>query len=63
MNIDDDKVAKSVTFTSGGDQLTVKANKDIVLSAGVYGSAHLLLKSGIGPRQQLEAHQVSQCFV
>lgn len=38
-----------------GQRMRVSATREIVLSAGAYGSPHLLLRSGIGPREELEA--------
>ena len=32
--------------------------KEVILSAGTVGSPHILLLSGIGPRDQLEKHQI-----
>ena len=37
-----------------GAQL-LRATREVILCAGAIGSPHILLKSGIGPRQQLEA--------
>jgi choline dehydrogenase len=48
--------------TAAGETLVVHAAKEVVLSAGAIGSPHLLLLSGIGPRQELESLGVS-CLV
>ena len=37
-----------------GRTLRVEAKKEVILSAGAYESPHLLLKSGVGPRAELE---------
>jgi choline dehydrogenase len=41
--------------TVSGEIKTANAGKEVILSAGAIGSPHLLLLSGIGPRQELEA--------
>lgn len=61
----DGKKAKSVTFNqllfnpdgsvNGTVVKTVRARKAVVSAAGTYGSAQLLLLSGIGPKEDLEA--------
>ena len=48
--------------TAGGETVMVHAAKEVILSAGAIGSPHLLLLSGIGPRQEIEAIGVS-CVV
>ena len=45
-------------FTHEGKQHVVKANKDIVITAGTVGSAKLLLLSGVGPRNHLKEMKV-----
>ena len=44
--------AVGVEVESGGEVFTVEAD-EIVLSAGVIGSAHILMLSGVGPADQL----------
>ena len=57
------KRAKGVEYrASNGEILTVLARKEVILSAGAVGSPHLLLLSGIGPREELETAGVS-CLV
>ena len=41
--------------TESGELVTAHAQKEVVLSAGAIGSPHLLMLSGVGPRQELEA--------
>src|SRR5207237_5534487 len=43
----------------GGEVAAIYAAKEVILSAGAIGSPQLLLLSGIGPRQELEAAGVA----
>ena len=43
-----------------GEVQTVRAKKEIVLSAGAIGSPHILMLSGIGHKEHLEKFGV--CF-
>jgi choline dehydrogenase-like flavoprotein len=53
---DGQMVATGVEYrTAAGESMTVHAAKEVILSAGAIGSPQLLLLSGIGPRQELEA--------
>jgi len=45
--------------TAAGETMVARAAKEVILSAGAVGSPQLLLLSGIGPRQELEALGVS----
>ncbi|MEV6101728.1 GMC family oxidoreductase N-terminal domain-containing protein [Nocardia sp. NPDC051981] len=47
--------ATGVVIGRGGSTETIRARSEIVLAAGAYGSAQLLLLSGIGPAEQLAA--------
>ncbi len=43
--------AVGVTGERFGEEVTVRADREVILSAGAYGSPHLLQLSGIGPAQ------------
>src|SRR3954471_3069457 len=56
-------IATGVEYrTAVGDVASVHAAKEVIVSAGAIGSPHLLLLSGIGPRQELEAAGIA-CLV
>lgn len=52
------KEAIAVEFIRGGEKYSVKANKEIVLSAGAIGSPQLLMLSGIGPEETLKRFHI-----
>ncbi|XP_050022985.1 L-sorbose 1-dehydrogenase-like [Dermacentor andersoni] len=54
----DGKRAVGVTFTRYGQQQSVSAGREVILSAGTVGSTQLLLLSGVGPKQELERLQI-----
>jgi len=49
------KKATGVEFLRGGKVQTVKANRELILSAGSIASPHLLQLSGIGPAEVLKS--------
>ena len=49
--------AVGVEVESGGETFSVQG-REIILSAGAIGSPHLLMLSGVGPREQLERYGI-----
>jgi choline dehydrogenase-like flavoprotein len=47
-----------VTKTGGGRRQVITARQEVILSAGVYGSAQLLMLSGVGPAGHLRQHGI-----
>ncbi|CAL8130308.1 unnamed protein product [Orchesella dallaii] len=56
--IDGNKKAYGVLYERHGIPQIAHASKEIIISSGVFGSPLLLMKSGIGPRDQLEAARI-----
>ncbi|XP_040078706.1 glucose dehydrogenase [FAD, quinone] [Ixodes scapularis] len=54
-----DKHAYGVLFKRGAEERTVRAKREVILSAGTIGSAQLLLLSGVGPADHLEQLNIS----
>lgn len=51
-----------VTKGSDGSSKTFFARKEIIISGGAYCSPAILLRSGIGPKEELEKHRI-ECTV
>lgn len=49
------KRAESVTFRLKGQNVTIRAKKEVIVSAGAIGSPKVLLLSGIGPGEHLKS--------
>ncbi|OHF04555.1 glucose-methanol-choline oxidoreductase [Colletotrichum orchidophilum] len=58
---DDQKTATGVevTSTTTNCSYTISADKEVILSAGVFQSPHLLQVSGVGPKAVLERYNIS----
>jgi choline dehydrogenase-like flavoprotein len=50
--------AVGVEVLANGQKETIRATREVILSGGVIGSAHLLMLSGIGPAAQLKQHGI-----
>lgn len=50
--------AKGVSYQQNGEAKQLFANKEVLLSAGAFNSPQLLMLSGIGPKEELEKHQI-----
>lgn len=51
---------EGVTFELNGRMLTARTRKEVILSAGTFKSAKLLMLSGIGKADDLRAHNIPQ---
>lgn len=54
----DDGRATGVVLRQGRRQVAVTARREVILSAGAFGSPQLLMLSGIGPEDDLRAHGI-----
>lgn len=58
-NVDfDGKRATGVTYVQDGQEMSVSATKEVILSGGTLESPKILMLSGIGARDELEAHGI-----
>lgn len=54
----DGKRAVGVRYQKGGKLHDIRADKEVILSAGAICSPQLLMLSGVGPRAELEKHNI-----
>lgn len=58
LNFGADGSVNGINFVWGGTNLTATATKEVIVSAGVIGTPQLLMLSGIGPRDELNSHNI-----
>lgn len=57
MIVSDDKIT-GVVYNKDGENITVSANKEVILSAGAIGTPQILELSGIGRKDILEQYVI-----
>ncbi|MEZ8100300.1 GMC family oxidoreductase [Vibrio bivalvicida] len=55
-----DKRAIGVEYGLSGKRIQIKCKKEVILSAGAFGSPQILLLSGVGPKEELDKHGIYQ---
>lgn len=54
------KRAVGVEYGKKGKRFQIKCNREVILSAGAFGSPQILLLSGVGSKQDLDKHGIKQ---
>lgn len=57
--INDQNVAYGVTFNYKGKEMKAFSQKEVIISAGTIMSSNILMRSGVGPRNDLQKHKIS----
>ncbi|CAP91933.1 hypothetical protein E8E15_010209 [Penicillium rubens] len=55
---DDGARVTGVWLNSGRSDILVKAQQEVIVCSGVFGTPQLLMQSGIGPKDHLSAHKI-----
>lgn len=55
-------IASGMVYVKNNQENTIKANAEVILCAGAFGSPKILKLSGIGPKQELEQHGITVVY-
>ena len=58
INISEGKATGVQCIDQEGNEFTVNASKEVLLSSGAFGSPQILLRSGIGPSEEITKHGI-----
>jgi len=56
--IEDGRASGVLCINEEGEKFEVNAKKEVLLSSGAFGSPQILLRSGIGPREEIVKHGI-----
>lgn len=57
------KRAIGIAYQRGGEEHRIRARREIIVSAGAFGSPQVLLLSGIGPADELQRHGIDPIHI
>ena len=58
INISEGKAKGVQCIDQEGKEFTVNASKEVLLSSGAFGSPQILLRSGVGPIEEITKHGI-----
>ena len=58
INIFDEKATGVQCIDKEGNEFTINASKEVLLSSGAFGSPQILLRSGVGPSEEITKHGI-----
>ena len=58
INIADGTASGVQCIDQEGNEYTINASKEVILSSGAFGSPQVLLRSGIGPGEEITKHGI-----
>jgi choline dehydrogenase-like flavoprotein len=58
ININNNKADGVACIDQEGNSFTINASKEVILSSGAFGSPQILLRSGVGPKEEIIKHGI-----